>query len=201
MHSHTIHVETLLETTTAWDGSSYKAFPQGKPQITILKITIPAHTTMDWHSHPMPSVGYILAGELTIEKQDGSAKQQFTAGQAVPETVDTMHRGITGDKPVELVVFYAGTTGMPLSQNRTANAAVRSAKSTTDAAVMHTHISSTPVGAEIHVDGAYVDVTPSDIDLTCCWHDVTIIKPGRNPWTRRVRNTGRQVNIHADLQK
>jgi len=31
--------------------------------------------------------------------------------------VGELHRGITGDKPVELIVFYAGTKGMPLSQH------------------------------------------------------------------------------------
>lgn len=72
------------------------------------------------------------------------------------------------------------------------------ARSATD---IHAHISSTPNAADIQVDGEYVGATPLDIDLTCCFHDVTIIKPGRKPWTRRVRNTGRQVNIHANLQK
>lgn len=111
-----IHAETLLQTSKAWDGSPYTAYPKGRPQITVLKITIPAHTTLPWHTHPMPNVGYILSGELTVEKQDGSAKQHFVAGQVVPETVDTIHRGVTGDKPVELIVFYPGTPGMPLSQ-------------------------------------------------------------------------------------
>jgi CRISPR/Cas system-associated exonuclease Cas4 (RecB family) len=63
------------------------------------------------------------------------------------------------------------------------------------------HISSAPAGADIQVDGAYVGVTPSDIDLTCCWHDVTIIKRGRKPWTRRLRTTGGHLNINAQLQK
>jgi hypothetical protein len=83
---------------------------------------------MDWHTHPMPNmpnVAYIIAGELTIEKQDGCAKQHFQAGQAVPETVDTIHRGISGDMPVELVVFYAGAAGMPLSKDRRDDAALR----------------------------------------------------------------------------
>jgi len=82
-------------------------------------------------------------------------------------------------------------------ENRVEEAPLLSPKSSD----IHAHISSTPPGADIQVDGDYVGATPSDIDLTCCFHDVTIIKPGRKPWTRRVRNTGRQVNIHADLQK
>jgi hypothetical protein len=27
-----------------------------------------------------------------------------------------LHRGVTGDAPVTLIVFYAGTAGLPLSQ-------------------------------------------------------------------------------------
>jgi hypothetical protein len=66
---------------------------------------------------------------------------------------------------------------------------------------IHARINSIPAGADIQVDGAYVGVTPSDIDLSCCWHDVTIIKPGRKPWTRRVRMTGGILKITAHLQK
>lgn len=113
--SSAIKVETLLQSSAAWDGSAYRLYPEGKPEVAVLKITIPARTTMNWHSHPMPNVAYIVSGALTIEKQDGSVKQHFTAGQAVPETVNTLHRGITGDQPVELVVFYAGAAGQPLS--------------------------------------------------------------------------------------
>lgn len=111
-----IQVETLLQTTTSWDGSAYKAYPDGKPQITVVKITIAPHTTMPWHTHPMPNAAYILSGELTVEKMDGSASHHFVAGQALPETVDTAHRGVTGDKPVELIVFYPGVPDMPLSK-------------------------------------------------------------------------------------
>ncbi|HKW64356.1 MAG TPA: PEGA domain-containing protein [Candidatus Acidoferrum sp.] len=74
-------------------------------------------------------------------------------------------------------------------------------KSKIDEAITHAHISSTPAGAEIHVDGAYVGVTPSDIDLACCSHDLTITKTGLKSWTRAVRTTGGQVNISAELQQ
>jgi PEGA domain len=66
---------------------------------------------------------------------------------------------------------------------------------------IHAHINSIPAGADIQVDEAYVAATPSDIDLACCWHDVTMIKPGRKPWTRRVRITGGVLKITAHLQK
>jgi quercetin dioxygenase-like cupin family protein len=111
---HPVQTETLIQTTSAWDGTPYKAYPSGQPQITVLKITIPAHTALKWHSHPMPNAGYILSGDLTIEKKDGT-KRHFVAGQAVTETVDSVHRGITGPEPTTLIVFYAGAVGKALS--------------------------------------------------------------------------------------
>jgi len=78
---------------------------------------------------------------------------------------------------------------------------VASAKSNTDPTVTHAHVTSTPADADILVDGSYVGATPAVIDLTCCWHDVTISKPGLKPWKRRLRNTGGQITIRAHLQK
>jgi quercetin dioxygenase-like cupin family protein len=72
---------------------------------------------MTWHSHPLPIVGYILSGELTIEKEDGT-KEHFVAGQAITETVNSVHRGITGAEPTVLIVFCPGTPGLPISQER-----------------------------------------------------------------------------------
>jgi quercetin dioxygenase-like cupin family protein len=110
-----IQVETVIRSTSSWDGTPYKAYPTGQPQITILKITIPPHITMKWHSHALPNAAYVLSGQLTVEKKDGT-KQLFVTGQVVTEMVDSVHRGITGAEPVVLIVFYAGTPGLPLSQ-------------------------------------------------------------------------------------
>ena len=107
--------EILTQSTSAWDGTPYVSYPAGRPQLTILKITVAAHSTMEWHSHPLPNAGYVLSGELTIEREDGT-KEHFVAGQAVTETVNSVHRGITGAERTVLIVFYPGTPGLPLSQ-------------------------------------------------------------------------------------
>jgi hypothetical protein len=64
----------------------------------------------------MLSAAYLVSGELTLERKKDGKKQHFAAGQAVPETVNTLHRGITGDEPVVLIMFYAGTVNEPLTQ-------------------------------------------------------------------------------------
>jgi quercetin dioxygenase-like cupin family protein len=64
----------------------------------------------------MPSAAYIVAGEVTLERKRDGKKQRFTAGQAVSETINTFHRGVAGNDPVVLIVFYAGRLWMPLTQ-------------------------------------------------------------------------------------
>jgi len=109
-----IQVETLSQSTTSWDGTPYKTYPSGQPQLSVLKITIPANTAMKWHTHHLPNAAYVLSGEITVEKKDGTQKH-FSTGQVISETIDIVHRGVTGAEPVVLIVFYSGTPGLPLS--------------------------------------------------------------------------------------
>lgn len=108
--------EALLRTASSWDGEPYKSYPSGQPQLSILKITLAPRTELEWHSHPMPNAAYIVSGELTLERKRDGKKQHFASGQAVSETVDTFHRGVAGNEPVVLIVFYAGSPGVPLTQ-------------------------------------------------------------------------------------
>ena len=110
-----IEVQELLRTDASWNGAAYGAYPEGVAEPVVAKITIPAHKELTWHSHPMPSFAYVLSGEITVEDDKGN-KKHFTAGEVMPETVHTAHRGIVGDQPATFIVFYAGTKGMPLSQ-------------------------------------------------------------------------------------
>jgi quercetin dioxygenase-like cupin family protein len=110
-----VQFEPLMQSTSSWDGAPYKAYPTGQPQLSVVKVTLAPHTTMKWHTHAVPNAGYVLSGEVTVESKDG-AKKHFTAGQVIPETVDIVHRGVSGDQPTVLIVFYAGTPGVPLSQ-------------------------------------------------------------------------------------
>ena len=107
--------EVLLKSTSSWDGTAYIRYPDGAPELTTLKITIPPRTELPWHTHPMPNVAYVLSGELTVEQREGGQSKTIQAGDVLPEMVDINHRGRTGDNPVVLIVFYAGTKGMPLS--------------------------------------------------------------------------------------
>ena len=110
-----VKVETLLQTSHSWDGTPYQAYPVGQPEPTLLKYSIPANTTLVWHTHAVPNVGYVLSGVLFVEKQNSAAKLVLKAGDSLAELVGIPHRGYTTEQPVELLVFYANSQGLPLS--------------------------------------------------------------------------------------
>jgi len=108
-------VTQVLQTTGSWDGTQYGPYPTGQPRITVLKIRIPPNTSLPWHHHPVISAGYVLSGTLYLEKQATGEQKEFHAGDALTEMVGTAHRGFTKSEPVELVVFYAGQLGTPIT--------------------------------------------------------------------------------------
>ncbi len=112
-----ITTETLLCTNASWNSVPYEPYPAGVPELVVRKITIPAHGVLRWHEHPMPTAAYVLSGEITVEEPDGK-KQHFTAGQVIPEPVNTVHRGVVGDVEAVFIVFYAGVKEMPLARGK-----------------------------------------------------------------------------------
>lgn len=111
-----VQSETSMQADSSWDGEPYESYPTGQPELSVLKITLAPHTELQWHSHPIPNAAYIVSGELTLERKKDGKRRHFAAGQAVSETVDTFHRGVTGNEPVVLIVFYAGSPGVSLTQ-------------------------------------------------------------------------------------
>ncbi len=108
---------TLLRTSAAWDDARYRGYPEGIPELTVMRITVPARGELPWHVHPMPNAAYVVSGEITVEDQRGR-RRHFSAGEVIPETVGSKHRGIVGDKPAVFIVFYAGVQNMPLSMEK-----------------------------------------------------------------------------------
>ncbi len=106
-----IEVAQLVKTTKSWNGAGLPSYPQGKPEITILRIKIPAGAKLPMHEHPVINAGVLLSGELTVKTVNGKILY-LKAGDPIVEVVDTWHYGINeGKQPAEIIVFYAGTIG------------------------------------------------------------------------------------------
>lgn len=107
--------KVALKEESSWDGTVYKSYPEGRPQLTILEITIPPHTALPWHQHPVPNAAYVVSGELTVEDRLTGKSLKVHAGQAFAESVNSSHRGVTGDQEAVVIVTYSGVEGTPLS--------------------------------------------------------------------------------------
>lgn len=106
-------VRELVKSTQSWNGALLPAYPQGQPEITILRISIPAGTRLDTHSHPVINAGVLISGQLTVVTADGKTLY-LKAGDPIVEVVNTLHYGINqGKVPAEIIVFYAGAVGAP----------------------------------------------------------------------------------------
>jgi len=108
-------VEVLAHATRSWDGSLLPAYPEGQPEVRILRIRIPAGTRLPMHRHPVINAGVLVAGELTFVTEDGG-RLELQAGDAIVEVVDRLHYGVNeGDATAEIIVFYAGVEGAPIT--------------------------------------------------------------------------------------
>lgn len=110
-----IEVVTLVKTTKSWNGSPLPKYLEGNPEITILKIIIPPKTKLPLHKHPEINAGVVLKGELTVISETNDTLY-LKAGQPIVELVNTWHFGRNdGTEPVEIIVFYAGIKGVPIT--------------------------------------------------------------------------------------
>ncbi len=108
-------VVTLAETTKSWNGDDLPYYLDGQPKITILKITIPPHSKLKVHKHLVINAGVLLKGELTVV--DAHNNTLFLKeGDPIVELVNTWHHGENnGNKPAEIIVFYAGNEDIPIT--------------------------------------------------------------------------------------
>ncbi|MEG6506077.1 cupin domain-containing protein [Nitratidesulfovibrio sp. 1201_IL3209] len=105
----------LVQSERSWDGAMLPAYPQGQPQVTILRITIPAGARLPLHRHPVINAGVLVRGQLVVVTEDGG-ELRLAAGDPIVEVVDTPHQGFNpGSEPAEIIVFYAGQAGAPLA--------------------------------------------------------------------------------------
>lgn len=103
-----------LRSDTAWNGTRYKSYPAGRPQLTVVRYSIPPHSSLPWHRHDAPNTAFVISGSITLQSIAG-VEHVFRAGDAFAESVGDEHRGFTGDERAEIVCTYAGAAGVPLS--------------------------------------------------------------------------------------
>lgn len=116
--SYSAEKEVLLNTTCTWDNTEYKKLKIKTPEATVLKIIIDVNEELPMHKHDLVNIAYVKKGTLTVITDDNK-EITLHEGEVLPELVGKYHYGKnTGKVPVELIVFYLGEKGTPLSVNK-----------------------------------------------------------------------------------
>ena len=116
--SYSAEKEVLLKTTQTWDNAEYKKLKIKRPEVTVLKIVININEELPMHKHDLVNIAYVKKGTLTVIT-DEHKEITLHEGEVLPELIGKYHYGKnTGNVPVELVVFYIGEKGTPLSVNK-----------------------------------------------------------------------------------
>lgn len=109
------NVETLVKSSSMWNGKKLPPYDVGQPEITILKFEVPPGGRLPLHTHPYANAGVLLSGELTVHSEGGETKR-LKAGDPLIELVNIPHYGANeGVVPAVVLVFYAGIVGQPVT--------------------------------------------------------------------------------------
>ena len=106
---------TLLRTCVNSIGQPIAWPREGAPEVTALLVEMAPGEETGWHRHPVPLLGYILTGELTVYQATGETRV-VRAGEVSLESVDVIHNGVNeGATPCKMIVFVAGIKDAPFT--------------------------------------------------------------------------------------
>jgi hypothetical protein len=102
---------------------------------------------------------------------------------------------VRGDMPLDLTKFGVAPpapASTPMAASTLAPAAPAQAS---------LNIESTPPGADIEIDGAFVGNSPSTVSVAPGSHQIAVKKKGFNNWTKTLTVTGGTVHLNAELEQ
>jgi hypothetical protein len=172
----------LLSCTQRVENGEFGAVTHASGEIEPLKVAVarlPIHqkrsnknATDTWSACPTLAVG----SRYTLE--------------IFQNTTDVLLQDRSGGQLIKL--NYWGSSTLPKEDSKPATRPVSPAEK----AIVH--VTSSPNGAEIYIDGKFFGNTPSDITLVCGEHLVKVTLNGKE-WSRTVQVTAGEIRLHAEM--
>ena len=109
-----IEVIPLIQTSKGLSGKNFN-YQEGKPELRLLKVKIPAGIETPIHTHPSPMLIYVTRGRLKHVR--GEEINFFKAGDAFVESNNGGAHYVknVGKKPAILHVGVVSIVGIPVS--------------------------------------------------------------------------------------
>jgi len=108
-----VDVKEIFTSSENIDGENFK-YPKGKAEMRLIRVEVEKGGTIPMHSHPVPILGHIESGELTLDTKTGLSKT-FKEGDSFVLSANTPAHtmGNTGDSSAVMWVTVASAEGVP----------------------------------------------------------------------------------------
>jgi hypothetical protein len=134
--------------------------------------------------------------KVAVFNQDGDSIVSHST-MSLGGSVDDACKAINKDWPEKgMVRAAAAASATPVSAMAPVAAQMRAPE-----LAAKLDVSSTPAGADIEIDGAFAGSTPSSLSLSSGDHTVAVKKNGYKAWERKIKITGGNINLAAELEK
>jgi hypothetical protein len=108
-------------------------------------------------------------------------------------------KDISIPKGTEVPTFINGNFALDMAKFKP-TAPVQTSSETQASNSSDVSVTSSPAGADIELDGAFVGNTPSTIAVTAGDHTIALKKSGFGTWERTIKVSGGAVQVSAELQ-
>lgn len=146
------------------------------------------------------TASYNIGGNLTGKRINSAVLNSKDDGKSCEMEVQTAFSGYfnndAGDLKSRVDASLAKLKDVPLPSPAASSGASNCPAAPAQASVT---IDSTPAGADIEIDGAFVGNTPSTVSLAPGDHQIAVKKNGYTDWTRTMKVTGGAIHLSAEL--
>lgn len=93
-------------------------YPTGTPaKVTAVVVTLAPGQETGWHTHGVPTFGYLLEGELEVD-YGAHGIRRYRGGDALLEAISVPHNGRnTGTGPVRILAVFMGAEGLKTTES------------------------------------------------------------------------------------
>jgi hypothetical protein len=148
------------------------------------------------------TASYMIGGNLTGKRMNSAVLNSEDNGNSCELQVQTAYSGLfnndAGDLKTRVDASLAKLKAAPPAEPTTQSGQSNASASSAQASLI---IESTPVGADIQIDDAFVGNTPSTVSVAPGSHKISVKKKGFTDWAKTLSVTGGTIHLDAELEQ